>query len=232
MDWPALRARLQGREALLLGAVLVVIGTLWAFLEIADEVMEGETRAADMAILYALREGGDPGNPVGPRWLEEAFRDITALGSGAVLILVVLAVSGFLILRGQINGLVLLLAASLGGSMLTTSLKGFFGRPRPEFAAHSVEELSYSFPSGHSLMSAVVYLSTGALLASLARHRGHKVYILAVAMALSGLVGASRIYLGVHYPTDVAAGWTIGLAWAALCWIAAEVLKVRGAADP
>ena len=74
MDWPALRARLQGREALLLGAVLVVIGTLWAFLEIADEVMEGETRAADMAILYALREGGDPGNPVGPRWLEEAFR--------------------------------------------------------------------------------------------------------------------------------------------------------------
>jgi undecaprenyl-diphosphatase len=181
-----------------------------------------------MAILYALREDGDPGNPFGPLWMEEAFRDITALGSGAVLVLVILAVSGFLILRGQYHGLALLLAASIGGSLLTTSLKGVFERPRPEFAAHLLENLSYSFPSGHSLMAAVVYLAIGALLARMVRPRGHKIYILMVAMALSGLVGVSRVYLGVHYPTDVAAGWTIGLAWAVLCWLVAAVLQAFG----
>jgi undecaprenyl-diphosphatase len=225
---PALRALRIGRDLPFLLAVFVVIGSFWAFLELADEVMEGETRAADKAILYALREDADPGDPLGPLWLEEAVRDITALGSGAVLVLVILAVSGFLILRGQYHGLALLLAASGGGALLTNVLKGVFERPRPELAAHLVENLSYSFPSGHSLMAAVVYLAVGAMLARMVRPRGHKIYILLVAMALSGLVGASRIYLGVHYPTDVAAGWTIGLAWALLCWLVAAVLQARG----
>jgi undecaprenyl-diphosphatase len=228
----ALRARPWGRDLPFLVAVLVVIGTLWAFLELADEVMEGETRTADMAILYALREEGDPGDPVGPLWFEEAVRDITALGSGAVLVVVVMAASGFLILRGQYHGLALLLAASIGGSMLTSILKGLFERPRPEMAAHLLEGASYSFPSGHSLMAAAVYLAVGAMLARLVKPRGHKIYILLVAMALSGLVGASRVYLGVHYPTDVAAGWTVGLAWAVFCWLVASVLQARGKVEP
>ena len=89
----------------------------------------------------------------------------------------------------------------------------------------------YSFPSVHSLMSAVVYLTLGALLARMVARRRLKFYVLTLAVTLTGLVGISRVYLGVHYPSDVLAGWCVGLSWASLCWLVGRKLQRQGAIE-
>jgi undecaprenyl-diphosphatase len=111
---------------------------------------------------------------------------------------------------------------------LSSALKALFRRPRPEVVPHLMRVYSSSFPSGHSIISAVVYLTLGALLARTFRQRRFKFYFLAVAVVLTGLVGVSRVYMGVHYPTDVLAGWTAGLVWATLCWLVDRHLQRRG----
>jgi undecaprenyl-diphosphatase len=216
--------------ALLLGLLVAVLG-LWLFLELADEVMEGETHAADERLLLALRNPADPADPLGPPWVEEAVRDLTALGGVAILTLMIAAVVGYLLITRKYQAMWLVLIATGGGQLLSWLLKDWFDRPRPELVAHLVQVSSPSFPSGHALMSAVVYLTLGALLARLADQRRVKLYFLAVAALLTLLVGLSRVYLGVHYPTDVLAGWSAGLVWATLCWLAARSLQRRGAVE-
>lgn len=209
--------------------MLVLVGASWFFLELADAVMEGDVHAMDRSIILALREPGDPSAPLGPPWLEEAVRDITSLGSGVVLFLLVAAVAGFLALRGQHRGLLfLLVAATVGGSLLASVLKNIFDRPRPDLVTHLTRVSNSSFPSGHSVMAAVVYLTLGAILARMVTPPGHKLYFILVGFLLAILVGLSRIFLGVHYPSDVLAGWAAGLAWAVLCWLAAFFLQRTG----
>src|SRR5258706_540917 len=134
--------------------------------------------------------------------------------------------------RGQYHALVFLLVAALGGMLLNNLLKPFFGRARPDIALRLTEVTSLSFPSGHAMGSAVIYFTLAALLARLVEPRALKLYFLGLAALLSFLVGASRVYLGVHYPSDVLAGWTVGLAWALLCWTVARYLQVRGSVEP
>lgn len=205
----------------------VVLG-IWGFFALADEVREGDTRRLDEAVILALRQPGEPSEPLGPPWLPGTVRDITALGSGAVLALFIVAVAGFVALRRQYRALLLLLAAVGGGVLLMVGLKDWFERPRPEFALRLVQAESWSFPSGHSLVSTVVYLTLGTMLARTVEPLRLKIYVISVGLFLAFLVGLSRIYLGVHYPTDVLAGWTIGLVWAVLCWLAARWLQRRG----
>ncbi|HLP41148.1 MAG TPA: phosphatase PAP2 family protein [Fibrobacteria bacterium] len=192
-----------------------------------------DVRAFDEAVLLTMRVPGDPRDPIGHPFFEEFVRDITALGSQYILALGVLAACGFLALHHQYHAVILLLAATAGAFFVSILLKGMFDRPRPEL----VSNISYttgfgSFPSGHSTMSAAVYLTLGALLTRLVKPMGHKVYFLALSLLLTLLIGLSRIYLGMHYPTDVMAGWIIGAIWAGLCWEVAAWLQKRGVVEP
>ncbi|MBO1081570.1 phosphatase PAP2 family protein [Roseomonas haemaphysalidis] len=210
-------------QFVVLAAVCVCAGGLFAFARIMDEVAEGETHGFDQAILLALRNPADRADPIGPLWLEIMMRDYTSLGSHAVLGLMGVLAFGYLMLVRKHLSAGMLVVSFAGGMALNSLLKFGFARPRPDLVAHLVEVHTASFPSGHAMLSAVCYLTLGALLAGVAPARRYKTYILATAIGLTLLVGASRIYLGVHWPTDVLAGWCLGAAWAMACW-----LVVRG----
>lgn len=214
---------LARREIVPLAVFFGVALLMLAFVEIADEVGEGEARWFDEGLLYALRTS-DPADPIGPRWLEETVVEITALGGFGVLALVTLLATGFLLLQRKGLHAVMLVVATLGGTAISEGLKVGFSRPRPDLVAHAVDVTSMSFPSGHAMLSAVTYLTLGALLARAQPQRRARAYILGAAVLLTLLIGASRIYLGVHWPTDVLAGWCLGAAWALLCWFAATLL--------
>ena len=182
----------------------------------------------DERILRALRSDDDPSRPIGPRWLRIVAEDITALGSATVLGLAVTAVVGFLALNGLYKNAAYVLIASLGGWFLNDLFKSVFARPRPSIVPHLREVFTLSFPSGHALTSAVVYLTLGALLARTQTDRKVKTYVLGVAVLLTVLVGVSRVYLGVHWPTDVLAGWALGGVWALICLLVMGWLQARG----
>ena len=204
----------------------LIAGAAWAFIAIADEVIEGETHAFDEAVILAFRVPGDPADPLGPPWFEDAVRDVTALGSAPVLVIAVLAVVGFLALSRSWALALFTLAASLGGLGASSALKYLIDRPRPELVPREALTFTSSFPSGHSMMSAVVYLTLAALVARLMERRRLKAYALTVALGLTMLVGLSRVYLGVHWPSDVLAGWSAGAAWALACWLVAQRLAL------
>ncbi|MDJ0388920.1 phosphatase PAP2 family protein [Roseomonas sp. E05] len=214
-----LAARFSWGQFATLAAVSVCAGGLWAFAALVDETMEGETRAFDEAVLLALRRPGDAAEPIGPLWLKIMMRDFTSLGSYAVLLLIGLLALGYiLMLRKWLSAL--LLAGSFSGSMLLNNLlKQGFERPRPELVSHLADVYTASFPSGHAMLSATCYLTLGTLLAGVTHPRRLKAYILGCAIVIVLVVGLSRVYLGVHWPTDVLAGWSLGAAWAMACWL-------------
>ena len=156
------------------------------------------------------------------------FRDVTSLGGATVLSLMTAAVVGYLLVDEKRAAALFVLASVAGGAALSTVLKLAFARPRPNIVPHLVEVHTASFPSGHAMLSAVIYLTLGALLARVERPPRIKIYVLTVAILLTFLIGLSRVYLGVHWPTDVLAGWCAGAAWATLCWRVALFLQQRG----
>ncbi|WP_029008596.1 phosphatase PAP2 family protein [Azospirillum halopraeferens] len=208
--------------------LLLVGGGVWGFVLLADLVIEGETEAFDRTVLLALRNPADVSDPLGPRWLEEMGRDITALGSMGVLTMLTLAVTGYLAMRRLWRAAALLPVSVGGGMLVSTLLKMVFERARPDLVPHGAYVYTASFPSGHSMMAAVTYLTLGALLARVEPDPRIKAYILTLAVAVTVLVGVSRVYLGVHWPTDVLAGWTVGAAWALTVWLVARWLQRRG----
>ncbi len=217
-----------GHVNLVLVACLLVVGGSWAFVEIADQVQDNKTQRFDEWAVRALRQKDDPSKTIGPPLLAEVGRDLTALGGVAVLSLVTLAVVGFLLLQRKFGSAAFVGIATVGGLVISVVLKHLVDRPRPEIVPHLSLVYTSSFPSGHSMLSATVYLTLGALLSRFTPHRSLKIYFVSVAVMLSFLVGVSRVYMGVHYPTDVLAGWTAGLVWALLCWLAARYLQRRG----
>jgi len=211
--------------AVLLALAGVVAG-VWGFALLADEVLEGGTQAFDQNLLLAFRHG--PANTLlGPPFLQEAARDITSLGSTVVLTIVTLIAAGFLSLDGKKHMAWFVCGSVLGGALAGTILKDLFHRSRPDLVPVSIYVSGASFPSGHSMMSAVTYLTLGALLARSHERKRLKAYFLLVAMFLTFAVGVTRVYLGVHWPTDVLAGWTAGAVWALLCWFLARWLQSR-----
>ena len=222
----ALRLRLNELGPLLSLAALSFFA--WAFLELAGDVREGDTAAFDRALLLALRRPGDLADPIGPSWVEESARDITGLGGYAILTMVTVAAVVYLLMARKDAAALLVIAAVVGGMMLSTALKLGFERPRPDLVPAGARVYTASFPSGHAMLSAVTYLTLGALLARVERRRRTKAFLLATAVAVVLLVGVSRVYLGVHWPSDVLAGWCVGAAWAALCWFVALQLQRRG----
>ena len=225
---PRFRKPRDREELRILLVAVAVLAMLWVFAALANAVREGETRQFDEWVLGALRQEADKGQLRGPRWLTWGAEDITALGSPTVLGLTVLAVTGYLLLHGLYRNGMFIFAASVGGWVLNWLLKLAFSRARPDVVPHLREVMSSSFPSGHALTSAAVYLTLGTLLMRIAEGRLGKYYCIAIAMFVTFLVGVSRVFLGVHYPSDVIAGWLIGMSWALLCWAVERTLERRG----
>jgi undecaprenyl-diphosphatase len=212
-----------------LGTLLVVAGIAaggWIFGLLADEVFEGGTRNLDRRLLLAMRHPGDL-TPIGSPAIQEAARDITALGSMAILGLLTVITGIYLALDGKRNMALFMCGSVVTGWLVSALLKDLFQRPRPDLVPHAVYVSNTSFPSGHSMMSAVTYLVLGALLARSQERTRLKAYFLLVAVVLTVMVGISRVYLGVHWPSDVVAGWTAGAVWALLCWLVAQRLQSR-----
>jgi undecaprenyl-diphosphatase len=222
--------RVDGR-ILLAFLTLALALMLFLFLRLAWEMSEGETLPLDRSLMLALRTD-NPAVPAGPPWLSNAMLQLTALGGGPLLWLITLLATGYLLAARRATTAAFLLASVSLGMGLSTLLKGLFLRPRPELVAHLVQVQTTSFPSGHAMNSAIVYLTLGGLLARSEKRHAVRIYLLAAAIMLTMLVGFSRVYLGVHWPSDVAAGWCVGAAWALLCSLTARALQQRQALDP
>jgi len=226
-----LRERWAGRELAILVVGAVAAGGLWAFIAIADEVVEGDTHAFDTFIMLAMRDPADHANPIGPAWFEDTMRDVTSFGSTFGLVFVSLTVVFWLVLTKRPHAGLLVFASLAGGTAVVNGLKYVFSRPRPDLVAHSAEVFTASFPSAHAALSATVYLTLGALVMRFSEERTLKLYAMFVAVLLTILVGLSRVYLGVHWPTDVLAGWAVGATWAAIVWVVALYLQKSGTVE-
>lgn len=224
--------RFLSKEDRILVSALALVAALLAFALIASQVSAGRTQAFDQWALDALRREDNRAIPVGPAWLELIALDVTSLGSAGVLITLIILVLGYLLIERRFGLALLTLASTTGGWILEAILKASFGRQRPSVVPHLQHVTSSSFPSGHSMLSAVVYLTLGALLARSTADLPLRAYFIAAGMFLSFIVGVTRVYLGVHYPTDVMAGWIAGFGWAVLCALVAQALQRRRVVEP
>lgn len=231
MDWRGLVGRMRRDGWRELGWLLALIGLAlcaWAFVEIAGEVLEGDSQAVDRQILLSLRSPDDLADPVGPGWVEELMRDFTALGGNGILTLATLLAAGALFLARKPHAAWALMVAVALGLVVSLLLKGAFDRPRPDLVPHGSIVYTHSFPSGHSMLSALTYLTLATILARQTAKVRLKLYYFACALLLTTLTGVSRVYLGVHWPSDVLAGWAAGAAWVLGCWLVAQALRPGG----
>jgi len=200
------------------GALLALAGT-WAFAALAVHVRSGATQAFDDAILRWVAAHQLP-------WLHVAMVQVTALGTGVVVMMVVVVAALFLWLTRHRHSATLLLVTTIVGILINSMLKDVFHRDRPAIFSTGVEVFSSSFPSGHSMSAAIVYGTVAYLAARLQRHHWSRILTAVIALLLIFVIAASRIYLGVHYPSDTAAGMVIGFAWAAFCMATLEAIQL------
>lgn len=227
-----IRRILHRLEFQTLALLIAAGGAVWLFLGLADEVTEGETGEVDRAVILWLRTPGDPADPIGPRWFEEMMRDVTALGGFTFLTLfVVIAVAALAFYRERREAVVLGVSIALAAGV-NDLLKLSFDRARPDLVSHGSYVYTHSFPSGHSMLSAATFLTTAAILSSFQTRRRAKAFIFGVAVLLTAAVGVSRVYLGVHWPTDVLGGWTLGAAWAFTARVVLSLWRQFGPPEP
>lgn len=223
-----LRDKLARTEFFIIFIAFMMSGLVLGFIGLADFTQSGASTQFDRAIFLSMRSKTDISDPLGPGWLEEAARDFTALGAIPVLLWFAVATSGYLTLQKKPRIALVVLAATLGAIAISSGLKELIDRARPDLVPHATTVYTASFPSGHSMHSASVYLTLAALLARVQTRRRQKTFVLGFAIITILMIGVSRIYLGVHWPTDVLAGWTAGTGWALLCWLLARWLQQRG----
>jgi len=205
--------------------VLIASLAAWGFVGVANRVFEGKSDAFDRSVLLLLRSPENSTDLLGPPWMEEMARDVTALGSLVVLTGLTVVSAAFLLLTRRRAIAAFLIATTSVGAIVSALLKIGFDRDRPDLVPHATRAFSKSFPSGHSAMSALVFLTLGALLCRIHHSRGVQTYFLGVACGVTLLVGVSRVYLGVHWPTDVVAGWAFGIAWAATSSLVFDAIR-------
>lgn len=222
-----MRRLFRDAEPRLLVSLFLIALAGWITVAVAEAVARGSTLRLDDALLRVARQQTDVALLRGPAWFPETVRDITALGSPVVLAGCTLAIAGFLDMSGRRRMAVYLVGSVGTGVLVASALKWAFERPRPAIVPHLSQVGSSSFPSAHAMMSAVVYLTLGSLVMTVVERRRLKWYVLAVAIALTVAVGVSRVLLGVHYPSDVLAGWTLGLVWSELCWLVWHFVERR-----
>ncbi len=199
---------------LIAGVVIAIVGTL-AFAELGEHVRSGGTQAFDVAVLQWLGAHRT-------KLLTAAAVELTYLGTGTVVLMIVGVAALFLWHTEHKHSARLLLAAVAGNILLNGALKLVFHRPRPTVFAWQTVAVSSSFPSGHAMSATVCYGTVAYLVARLQKHRWSRVLTLTGAVILILLICATRLYLGVHYPSDVAAGILVGLAWASFCMATLE----------
>ncbi len=214
-------------EARTLAIWIAAAGAPWLFLSLADEVSEGETERLDRALLLALRSPANPADPIGPRWFEESMRDVTALGGFTLLTVLAVASVLLLVFHNRKREAFIFGATVILAQVSTELLKALYDRPRPSLVAHGSYVYSQSFPSGHSTAAAATFLTLATVVASVEPRRRTKVLIYGLAMIFVIAVGVSRVYLGVHWPTDVLGGWTLGASWALVAWVALSLTRPR-----
>lgn len=204
--------------------LLISCLAVFGFLTLAQEVAENDTRKFDEAVLLAMREPGDIADPYGPAGIEEMARDLTALGGATLLTGVVLVGFGIALFAGRKRLAWFAIGSVIVGSISMKYLKMGYDRPRPDLVEHAVLVTNKSFPSGHSMMAALVYLTLGIVLARTQKRGSMRVFIIAISILITLLVGLSRLYLGVHWPTDVLAGWMLGATWALIFGFFAQMV--------
>ncbi|HEX8693987.1 MAG TPA: phosphatase PAP2 family protein [Longimicrobium sp.] len=210
----------------LIAAVVVILIAVFGFAELAMNVAEGETQAFDDSVLLWLDRHASP-------MLTGIALDVTALGAGTVVWTVVVIASFFLWHTRHRFSAVLLWVAMVGSALISSSLKAFFDRPRPDlFPWRAPYAGESSFPSGHSMTAMVAYFTLAYLIARLEPTRALKRFTFFVATVIILGVGLSRMYLGVHYPTDVIGGFFTGLAWASFCALSMEALRYFATRKP
>lgn len=203
----------------LLSGAALAIGCTWAFSEVAEHVRQGTTQRFDDAVMRWLGQHQYPP-------LQSVMLEITALGTGTVVTMIVLVAGMFLWLNKHKHSAILLVVATLGGLVLDTLLKIGFNRPRPQIFTWGTRAVSSSFPSGHAMSSIVVYGTVAYLAARLQRNFASRVATMVLAAVIIVAIASSRLYLGVHYPSDVLAGLIIGLAWAGFCMAVLEAAQL------
>ena len=225
-----LRDRAKTSEARALAAVALASAGLWALIHLGGEMREGETVAFDRAMILALRAPGHPHQPIGPAWLTEVLRDISALGSTVIIALATTIAVAALVYRGHWRRALVLTVVVVMASASDDLLKAVYSRVRPDYAVQGLYAPSLSFPSGHSTASAALWLTLATIAASFEHRKDAKVFWFVMAFATTLAVGFSRVYLGAHWPTDVLAGWILGALWALTGWTVWHGLppKVRG----
>lgn len=217
---------MRRREAVLPALLLLVLGVGgYLFLAIADEMAEGELRRFDEYVLLLFRNPADISDPLGPQWLQEAALEVTAIGGYPLIVLTVTAVVGLLIVTRRYGPALYTVLSIAAGSLVSYGLKLYYERPRPDLVEHLDPVHTASFPSGHAVVTTVAYLTLAALVMRFFDNWRVRVYVLVVAVIVALLVGISRIYLGVHWPSDVAAGWAVGAAWASFSWLVLSALQ-------
>lgn len=197
------------RTVLTVLAVAVLGFAVFAWL-----ALSGAADGADRTLLLSLRNPGAANDPLGPAWLEEAARDITALGGTPILFLATLGVAIHLLVRGKARLALFAVLTITLAQAASEGLKALFDRPRPDLTTHEVAVYSASLPSGHAMLSAAALFTLAFVLARAEKSVRARIFLFVVAVVLTFLIGVSRVYLGVHWPTDVATGWCAGLAWA------------------
>ncbi|EKF17429.1 phosphatase PAP2 family protein [Nitratireductor pacificus] len=220
--------RVGRRRQVLAPALLLLVLALgsFAFLAIADEVAEGEIRAFDERLLLSMRNPADPADPIGPPWLEEMALEVTAVGGYPLIVLSLAVVAGLLVVTRRFGAALYAVLSVGSGALVSHFLKHFYDRPRPDIVAHLDVIHTASFPSGHAMVTTVAYLTLAALVMRFFEDWRVRAYVLCVAVLVALLVGISRVYLGVHWPSDVAAGWALGAAWASLTWLVVTLLAL------
>lgn len=226
-DW--LVRGLKTGNANRLPVLLVGILTLgvYGFIEIAEEMAEGEIRNFDETLFLMMRVPGDPSRSIGPAWLQETALEITAIGGYPLIILTLAAVCGFFIVTKHYGAALYAVLAVGSGALLSYSLKQYYARPRPDLVEHLDTVHTASFPSGHAMVTTVAYLTLAAIVIGYVETRKARAYVISVAVLMAMMVGISRVYLGVHWPSDVAAGWALGAAWASFSWLIFHMLQRR-----
>lgn len=199
----------------------LIAGLVFLFFFFAKYAVGDDDHTIDNQILLMFRNPDNLAEPIGPHWLYEFVRDFTALSGWPVLTIFTAIIGGYLAMRKKWGTLLLLLAAVFGESFIVESIKGFFGRERPTVVPHLLDVSNYSFPSGHSASAMAVYLTLAVIISRATKEYRARLYVITVAIIFACSIAVSRLYLGVHYPSDVAAGLALGAAWAAIVWLAA-----------
>ena len=196
----------------------IVAGLLLLLCGVAVVLEAGWLRSVDESVLLAARSADDPSEPVGPVWVGEFARDLTALGGYTLLILISVSVWVFLRLERSRNEASWFAATAGVGYLLNFTLKHVVARPRPDLVTHLSLVDSPSYPSGHAMMTTVIFLAIGLLFREAVSRQAVKTLAIALPLTVAASVGLTRVYLGVHYPSDVFAGFCCGLAWTSGCW--------------